>query len=124
MLTHGIQACRSFICVCSPTYGDLDISPWSHNELVQADRRARLEGAPAILPIWYSGAYPPADTACVLEPGAGAARKDTLLARVPAGSKPAEEMPMETVMRQLQVALSAVGVLPSGQDAAPGGAAA
>ena len=66
VLTHGIQACTAFVCLCSSEYGDVDISPWSHNELLQAEAlRNRVEadgsrrGRPHIVPVWHSDAYPP-----------------------------------------------------------------
>jgi hypothetical protein len=66
VLTHGIQACAAFVCLCSPQYANVDVSPWSHNELLQAEQlRLRLEpdgsrrGVPHIVPVWHHGAYPP-----------------------------------------------------------------
>jgi hypothetical protein len=66
VLTHGIQACAAFVCLCSPQYANVDVSPWSHNELLQAEQmRTRIEadgarrGVPHIVPVWHHGAYPP-----------------------------------------------------------------
>jgi hypothetical protein len=104
VLTHGIQACAAFIPICSPQYGDLDLSPWTHNEVVQAGRRRRARGAPAILPVWHHGVYPPADTAEVFTPD---------VRRVPAGEQPAEGLPLEEVVAELLRALKEAGVEPS-----------
>ena len=69
-LLHGAPACRVFMPVCSPQYGDLDAAPWGAAELLHAaaaaDRGDATGGAagdgggPAILPVWHSGAaFPP-----------------------------------------------------------------
>jgi hypothetical protein len=106
VLTHGIEACAAFVPICSPQYGDLDLSPWTHNELVQATRRKRACASPAILPIWHHGAYPPADTAPLLAPGG------VPLSRVPAGDVPAVDCEFEEVMTALLASLKAAGVEP------------
>jgi serine/threonine protein kinase len=68
--TNGVQACRVFIAVCSPQYGDMGEAPWSAAELLHAARTsaASPRGEPHILPIWHHGEeYPPnTDSACVL----------------------------------------------------------
>ncbi len=104
VLTHGIQACRAFIPIASPQFGDIDISPWTYNEVVQAGRRQRERGSPLILPVWHHGAYPPADTAAVFTPA---------VRRVPAGEVPAESLPLEDVVEELLRALKEAGVEPS-----------
>jgi hypothetical protein len=101
VLSHGIQACDAFVCLCSPTYGDFDISPWTSNELVQAARAFRATGRPAIVPLWHHGEYPPAHSGALL----GA------ITPVPA-DYPAELLPVEAVLPELLAALKAVGVVP------------
>jgi hypothetical protein len=107
VLLHGIQSCQAFIPVCSPTYGDIDVSPWTHTEVVQAERQRRTTGAPLILPVWHSGAYPPPDLAYEL---AG-------VEPVPAGAQAAESMPMAQVVAAVLQQLEAMGIRPR-EDAA------
>ncbi len=130
VLTDGIQACKAFIPVCSPTYADLSQSPWTSNELFHAARTARQRAAaaaaaaaggdappapcwPHIIPLWHSGAFPPPDTRELLLPLAGR--------RVPA-AECAEELIRRDqaleVMRQLVARLTEAGVHPSRPPAA------
>ena len=61
-LLHGAAACRVFMPLCSPRYGDLDVSPWGAAELLHAAAAAARGGGPLILPVWHSGAeFPPND---------------------------------------------------------------
>ena len=101
VLQHGLDACAAFVPICSPEYGDLDISPWTHNEVLYGTHRRRQLGAPAIVPLWHHGAYPPADTAGLLTPD---------LARVPAGGTPARDLDFGAVMKELLAALANAGV--------------
>lgn len=64
--TNGVQACKVFIPICSPQYGDLGASPWSAAELLLAATCAS-HGTLQIVPIWHHGEYPPnEDTQAVL----------------------------------------------------------
>jgi hypothetical protein len=134
VLTDGIEACRAFIPVCSPTYADLAQSPWTSNELFFAARTAAKREAaaaaaaaagaaspdaeaprgPHILPFWFSGAFPPPDTAPVLMPLAAR--------RVPA-ERCADSLIAEgrgdEAIRMLVDALKAAGVHPSNAPEAP-----
>ena len=59
-LSNGIAACRVFMPILSPEYGNLDKAPWSAAELFHAVSRRGTKGGPAhILPVWYSGDCPP-----------------------------------------------------------------
>ena len=115
VLIDGILASRAFIPVCSPTYADLLESPWGCNELASAVRHAAGagEGAPHVLPLWHSGAFPPRDAGAVL--GLLAKR------RVPAGAASGAEMvasgDAEKLIDELVEALRAAGIEPSGPAA-------
>jgi hypothetical protein len=66
--TNGVQSCRVFMPVLSPTYGCMDVAPWSAAELLQA---ARVRNAsplhePHIVPIWHHGEELHPDTESVL----------------------------------------------------------
>ena len=64
---NGVQACKVFIPICSPEYGDLGASPWSAAELLLAATCAS-QGTLQIVPIWHHGEYPPnEDTKAVLD---------------------------------------------------------
>jgi hypothetical protein len=88
---HGVHRCRLFVPICSPTYAHAQLSPGTANELFAAARAALQHGgAPAILPVWHSGVFPPPGAAHVLQhmprvrvPGRGAAGQQ---ARTPPSS--------------------------------------
>lgn len=67
--TNGVESCRVFMPILSPEYGDLDKAPWTAAEMMTAAASVgSATGPAAILPVWYSGAYPPnADTGYVLQ---------------------------------------------------------
>ena len=54
VLAKGIERCKVFVVLCSPTYGDPEISPWTFRELALA---ANLQKR--LFPVWHSGLYPP-----------------------------------------------------------------
>ena len=54
----GVDSCKVFIAVCSPTYASLDFSPWSANELRMAVASRTARGTPHILALWHSGDRP------------------------------------------------------------------
>jgi hypothetical protein len=68
---HGVRRCRLFVPICSPTYAHARLSPGTANELYAAARAALPPGngggAPAILPVWHSGVFPPPGAAHVLQ---------------------------------------------------------
>ena len=59
-LSNGIAACRVFMPILSPEYGNLDKAPWAAAELFHAVSRLGTKDGPAhILPVWHSGDCPP-----------------------------------------------------------------
>jgi hypothetical protein len=122
VLDDGIRTCKAFIPVCSPTYAGLHESPWTNNELFQALRTSAQgsgadAGRPFVLPLWFSGEYPPPDAAAMLVPLAGR--------RVPAGRECADAIitarggivGLADVVAELVAALVAAGVHPSSPPA-------
>jgi hypothetical protein len=53
-IQEGVEGCRAFVAVCSATYGDERVSPWTFREIALADSLKK-----PIIPIWHSGRYPP-----------------------------------------------------------------
>ena len=60
-IQRGVEGCRAFVVLCSPTYGDAAVSPWTERELVLADNLRK-----PLLPVWHSGPYPPPAVAIYL----------------------------------------------------------
>jgi ankyrin repeat protein len=53
-IQNGVEGCGAFVALCSTTYGDETISPWTFRELVMADALKK-----PLITIWHSGVYPP-----------------------------------------------------------------
>jgi hypothetical protein len=53
-IQQGVEDCKVFVVLCSPTYGDPVESPWTKRELEMADNLKK-----PLIPVWHSGAYPP-----------------------------------------------------------------
>jgi hypothetical protein len=53
-IQKGVEDCKAFVVLCSPTYGDEAASPWTQMELVLAHNMKK-----PLLPVWHSGPYPP-----------------------------------------------------------------
>ena len=54
-IQHAAETCRAFVPLCSPTYGDPEVSPWTFRELSLVQERTRVP----LIPVWHSGEYPP-----------------------------------------------------------------
>ena len=101
-IQRGVEDCKAFVILCSPTYGDAVRSPWTERELVLADALKK-----PLIPIWHSGPYPPQPVAIYL----------TKLQRIPAGNfsdgYAAAGISHERVTDELVAALARVGVVPA-----------
>ena len=95
-IQEALLGCTAFIVLCSPTYGDPEISPWTSAELILARGENKL-----IIPVWHSGPYPPPAVKLIMSG----------LNHVDMRAKP-----MSDVMEQLLRALRQAGV---GYDAQP-----
>jgi len=95
----GVERCKAFVVLCSTTYGDEVLSPWTMRELAMADN-LRLP----LVPVWHSGTYPP--PSCALYLG----NKQ----RIPTGhlseGYAAANVPTEMVVEELAAALLRAGV--------------
>ena len=60
-IQRGVEQCKAFVVLCSPTYGDGEKSPWTMRELVLADNLKK-----PLIPVWHSGVYPPTAVAIYL----------------------------------------------------------
>jgi hypothetical protein len=53
-IQKGVEDCKAFVILCSPTYGDPVDSPWTKRELELADGLKK-----PLIPVWHSGVFPP-----------------------------------------------------------------
>ena len=60
-IQKGVEDCKAFVILCSPSYGDEAVSPWTKRELVLADNLRK-----PLIPVWHSGPYPPRQVAIYL----------------------------------------------------------
>ncbi len=109
IIQRGVEACQAFVILCSPTYGDPDVSPWTKRELELADNLKK-----PLLPVWHSGAYPPKPVSIYLGG----------LQRFPGGNfrdgYVKAEISHDTVVEELVARLLVLGLQP--RDAAPSAA--
>jgi hypothetical protein len=108
----SIENCRAFVIMCSPSYGDSRLSPWTKRELELADSRNR-----PMIPVWHSGKYPPGEVALFLT---GLQRLPADRPTMRAGYKEAGISTQE-VAAELVTALTLLGVGPSGNKSLRGG---
>jgi hypothetical protein len=106
-IQQGVEACQAFVILCSPTYGDPAVSPWTKRELELADNLKK-----PLIPVFHSGAYPPPAVSIYLGG----------LQRIPNGNYSdgyvAAKISHDKVVEELAAALARAGVLPSGARAA------
>jgi hypothetical protein len=107
-IQRGVSGCKAFVVLCSPTYGDAEVSPWTERELVLADNYKK-----PLFPVWHSGRYPPPAVAIYL----------AKLQRIPGGNLTAgyaaAGVPHERVAEELAAALRRAGVLPTAGGGGP-----
>jgi hypothetical protein len=108
-IQNGVRHCKAFVVLCSPTYGDRAVSPWTFDELTMAKNNRK-----PLLPVWHSGYYPPPSVEIMLGG----------LQRIPGGDRDMRAVPMERVVTELARALQRVGVAPSSAPVAAVPAAA
>lgn len=101
-ITHALRNCEAVVVMCSETYGDDELSPWTGCELAMAANAKKL-----LLPVWHSGPYPPQAAELVLS------NKH----RVPIGNTGYVEANIshERIAKDLAFALMKKGILPLGQ---------
>jgi hypothetical protein len=101
-IQQGVEDCKAFVVLCSETYGDEAVSPWTKRELVLADNLKK-----PLIPVWHSGPYPPKAVAIYL----GGTQ------RIPHGNFSGgyvnADISHERVAEELAAALSRVGVAPA-----------
>jgi hypothetical protein len=105
-IQQGVEDCQAFVILCSPTYGDPAVSPWTKRELELADNLKK-----PLIPVFHSGAYPPKAVGIYLGG----------LQRIPGGNfrdgYVAAKISHDKVVEELAAALARAGVLPSGARA-------
>ena len=94
-IQRGVKGCRAFVVLCSPTYGDRRVSPWTFDELTMAKNNRK-----PLIPVWHSGPYPPPEVEIMLGG----------LQRVPRGDRDMRALPLSTVVAELAGALQRAGV--------------
>ena len=101
-IQEGVRHCKAFVALCSPTYGDRALSPWTLDELTMAKNNRK-----PLIPVWHSGAFPPPSVEIML----GA------LNRIPSGNLvdgyAAAGISHDCVAKQVAAALRRIGVVPS-----------
>eukprot|EP00808_Paulinella_micropora_P021358 g66099.t1 len=99
-IQSAVERARVFIPITSPTYGSESESIWTYREIQMADNERR-----PMLPIWHSGAYPPAGIKIFLSG----------TQRVPSGNQSLQQVGGLNVhvMRDLLKALAILGLTPS-----------
>eukprot|EP01116_Phalansterium_solitarium_P023382 TRINITY_DN8155_c0_g1_i2.p1 TRINITY_DN8155_c0_g1~~TRINITY_DN8155_c0_g1_i2.p1 ORF type:complete len:360 (-),score=82.42 TRINITY_DN8155_c0_g1_i2:670-1749(-) len=84
MIQKALTGCKVFVAVCSPTYG---ATVWTQREISYVDNLRK-----PIVPLWYSGKYPPEKVSMILGP----------LQRVPSrGMVPMVDGDFDEVMEEL-----------------------
>ena len=102
-IQDAVRHCRAFVILCSPTYGNRDVSPWTFDEITMAKNNRK-----PLFPVWHSGPYPPPAVEIMLGG----------LNRIPRGNYKggytAALIPHEDVAEELAAALARAGVVPTG----------
>jgi hypothetical protein len=102
-IQRGVEDCQAFVILCSSTYGDAVVSPWTQRELVMADNLRK-----PLIPVWHSGPYPPKAVAIYL----GGTQ------RIPVGNLAKgyveSKVAHATVADEVAAALARAGVTPRG----------
>ena len=102
---EGVLNCRAFVVMCSTSYGDERVSPWTFREIALADNQMK-----PIIPVWHSGVYPPPAVSIYL------GHKH----RVPSGTGDMRSVAIATVVEELIGALQRADVWPlPGQQEQP-----
>jgi hypothetical protein len=100
-IQQGVETCQAFVILCSPTYGDPVVSPWTKRELELADNLKK-----PLIPVFHSGTYPPPTVSIYLGG----------LQRIPGGNfregYVAAKISHDKVVEELAAALARAGVLP------------
>jgi hypothetical protein len=101
-IQRGVQDSTALVVLCSATYGDEVVSPWTRRELVMADNLKKK-----LFPVHHSGPYPPKAVDIFLSG----------MQRIPDGDLPNgyadSRFSHDDVAAQLAQALSQKGVMPS-----------
>ena len=100
VIQKGVESCKAFVALCSPTYGDTNSSKWTYRELVLAANLEKL-----LIPVWHSGPYPPRSVEIFLSG----------MARIPGGQVDgyvAAGISHEQVAGELAGVLVRAGVMP------------
>ena len=104
-IQKGVEDCKAFVVLCSATYGDAAVSPWTKRELELADNLKK-----PLLPVWHSGPYPPKPVAIYLGG----------LQRFPRGNirdgYVKARISHESVAEELMDALQRIGVAPTARQ--------
>jgi hypothetical protein len=107
----GLTRCAAFVALCSPTYGCLDHSPWSANELRFAFAERARRGVPSVVALWHTGKAPSGPGATLPALFCGQAELPDAVVP-PASGKAGAECHFKDVMEHLFAALCARGVHP------------
>jgi hypothetical protein len=101
-IQNGVEGCRAFVVLCSETFGNAAVSPWTKRELELADSLKK-----PLIPVWHSGTYPPPAVKIFLSG----------VHRIPSGNiadgYASAGISHEAVADQVAAALAREGVLPS-----------
>jgi len=97
-IQDGVRHCKAFVVLCSPTYGDRSLLPWTFDELTMAKNNRK-----PLIPVWHSGNYPPPAVEIMLGG----------LQRIPAGNVDMRSVSLEHVVNDLAAALQRAGVTPT-----------
>jgi len=103
-IQRGVEGCKAFVVLCSPTYGNAEVSPWTMRELVLADNKHK-----PLVPVWHSGEYPPPAVSIYLGDKQ----------RIPGGNFNAGYVSAgishEQVVKELVATLHGLGIFPAAQ---------
>ena len=101
-IQKGVEDCSAFVILCSATYGDEAVSPWTKRELELADNLKK-----PLFPVWHSGPYPPKAVTIYFSGKQ----------RIPTGNLTEgyakAKVPHERVAEELAAALARAGVTPT-----------